>query len=148
MSGKVVIIGISKEHGGQIKSVDQVEAVKGKGLNNDRHFKENNEKKCQLTLIEVENINFYNKVSESKIPAINFRRNIVTEGIKLNDLINSEFTIGEVKLKGRDLCRPCISLQKSLNRNDIVKKLLQTGGLRCEILSDGKIHVGDIIKTL
>ena len=141
-------IGISRNFKEPLISVEHVEAIAGKGLVNDRYFKNYNENRSQITLIEIENINYYNKVSESKIPAINFIRNIVTEGIKLNDLINSEFTIGEVKLKGRDLCRPCISLQKSLNRNDIVKKLLQTGGLRCESLSDGKIHVGDIIKTL
>ena len=50
MSGKVVIIGISKEHGGQIKSVNEVDAIKGEGLSNDRHFKENNGKKSQLTI--------------------------------------------------------------------------------------------------
>ena len=148
MSGKVVIIGISKEHRGQIRSVNEVDAIKGRGLNNDRHFKENNENKNQLTLIEIENINSYNKISNTKIPAINFRRNIVTEGIMLNNLINVEFNIGKVKVKGHDLCRPCLSLQNSLDQKDMVKKLLQTGGLRCEILSDGKIHVGDIIKRL
>jgi len=148
MPGKVVKIGISKEHGGQIKSVNEVEATAGRGLSNDRHSKQNNEDKSQLTLIEIENVNFYNKISNTKIPALDFRRNIVTEGIKLNDLVNSEFAIGNVKVKAHDLCRPCISLQKSLERHDVVKKFLQTGGLRCEILSNGKIHVGDIIKIL
>tara|TARA_Y100000590_G_scaffold460600_2_gene620264 strand:+ start:218 stop:664 length:447 start_codon:yes stop_codon:yes gene_type:complete len=148
MSGKVVKIGISEKHGNQIENVNEVEAIQGKGLKNDRHFSENNESKNQLTLIELENINYYNRESNTNIPAINFRRNIVTEGVRLNDLVNIEFLIGEIKVKGLDLCRPCISLQKSLSQKKLVKKLLLTGGLRCEILSNGKISVGDIIKLI
>ena len=146
MSGKVVLIGISEDHGSEIKSVNEVEAIKSKGLINDRHYKENNENKCQLTLIEIENINLYNKKSNTNFSAERFRRNIVTKGIKLNNLVDVEFFIGKIKVKGHDLCRPCISLQKSLDRNDIVKSFLRTGGLRCEILSSGKITVGDVIK--
>ena len=146
MSGKVVIIGISKEHGGQIKSVDQVEAVKGKGLNNDRHFKENNNKECQITLIEIENINNYNKISNTKIPSIDFRRNIITEGVNLNVLLNKDFFIGNVKVRAHDLCRPCKHLQEILKQKNIIKEFLHKGGLRCEILSSGTIFLNDSIK--
>ena len=75
--GKVLKIGIVKNKGENVKSVNQIEAIKGKGLNNDRHFKENNNKECQITLIEIENINNYNKISNTKIPSIDFRRNII-----------------------------------------------------------------------
>ena len=59
--GKVVEIGIVDIKGGKIINVDKVTAVKGKGLLNDRKFRENNEKQCQITLIEIENINHFNK---------------------------------------------------------------------------------------
>ena len=145
MSGKVVKIGISKNKGGKIVSLIDVEAIKGKGLVNERHFKENNEKRCQITLIEIENINHYNKITGTTIPAINFLRNIVTEGTRLNELVGKEFFIGSVKLKAHDLCRPCKYLQESLQQKNIVKELLLTGGLRCEILSSGKIYINDQI---
>ena len=145
MSGKVVKIGISKNKGGKIVSLNDVEAIKGKGLVNDRHFKENNEKRCQITLIEIENINHYNKITGTTIPAINFLRNIVTEGTRLNELVGKEFFIGSVKLKAHDLCRPCKYLQESLQQKNIVKEFLHTGGLRCEILSSGKIYINDQI---
>ena len=119
----------------------------GKGLINDAHFKKNNDKRCQITLIEIENIKHYNKISGTNIQAVNFRRNIVTEGIKLNALVGSEFFIGEVKVKAHDLCRPCKYLQESLNQKNLVKELLRKGGLRCEILTNGKIFVGDEIKN-
>ena len=145
MSGKVVKIGISKNKGGKIVNLNDVEAIKGKGLVNERHFKENNEKRCQITLIEIENINHYNKITGTTIPAINFLRNIVTEGTRLNELVGKEFFIGLVKLKAHDLCRPCKFLQESLQQKNIVKEFLLTGGLRCEILSSGKIYINDQI---
>ena len=143
--GKVIQIGISKNRAGTIKSVNFVEAVKGKGLVGEKHFKEDNNKRCQITLIEIENINHYNKITGTTIPAINFLRNIVTEGMRLNVLVGREFFIGTVKVKAHDLCRPCKNLQRSLQQKNTVKELLRTGGLRCEILSNGKICVDDQI---
>ena len=70
---KVIEIGISKKRGGNIKNVTSVEVIKGKGLVGDRKYKDNNDKKSQITLIEIENINFYNKISNSSIKPIDFR---------------------------------------------------------------------------
>ena len=144
--GKVVEIGIADTKGSRVKKVSMVEAFKGKGLLNDRKFKENNQKECQITLIEIENINHFNKISRANISPVDFRRNIVTENIKLNELVDKEFFIGNVKLKGHDLCRPCKYLQEKLKLNNFVKEFLHKGGLRCEILTDGKINIGDTIK--
>ena len=143
--GKVLEIGISENKSRKIVSVNEVEAIKGKGLIGEKHFKEDNKKRSQITLIEIENINHYNKITGTKIPAINFLRNIVTEGIQLNVLVGKEFFIGKVKVKAHDLCRPCKNLQESLQQKNTVKELLYTGGLRCEILSSGKIFIDDEI---
>ena len=51
-----------------------------------------------------------------------------------------------VKLKENDLSRPCKYLEDKLKQNNLVKEFLHKGGLRYEILSSGKIIVGDIIK--
>ena len=143
--GKVLKIGISENKSNKIVNVNDVEAIKGKGLVGEKHFKEDNKKRCQITLIEIENINQYNKITGTMIPAINFLRNIVTEGIQLNLLVGKEFFIGPVKVKAHDLCRPCKYLQEYLQQKNTIKDLLQTGGLRCEILSSGKICVDDQI---
>ena len=91
---KVIEIAISESTGRVMKNVYSVESIAGKGLFNDRHFKENNEKKSQITLIEIENINHYNQISRASILPKDFRRNIITEGIKHNELVGSEFFIG------------------------------------------------------
>ena len=146
--GKVRGIGISKNIGSeiQIQSLNEVEAIAGKGLINDKHFKDGNEVRYQITLIEIENINHYNQTNRTSILPKDFRRNIITEGIKLNELVGKELIIGEVRVKAHDLCRPCKYLEESLKQKNIVKEFLYKGGLRCEILADGKIFIGDIIK--
>jgi len=143
---KVFEIAISKNSKGKMIGIPSVEAIAKKGLVEDRYFKEDNNKKSQITLIEYENINYYNQTFKTSIACIEFRRNIITMGIRLNELVDKEFTIGKVKIKAHDLCRPCKYLQETLRQNNIVKEFLQKGGLRCEILTNGKISVGDEIK--
>ena len=145
---KVLTIAVSENPRGQMKSVNNVEAIAGKGLVNHYHFKNDNEKRRQITLIEIENINHYNQVSGTSILPRDFRRNIITEGIRLNELVGSEFFIGDVKVKAHDLCRPCKYLQESLKQKNLVSELLHKAGLRCEILANGKIFVGNEIKII
>ena len=144
--GKVAEIGITDIKGKEIHNVNNVEAIKGKGLVNDRNFEENNQKERQITLIEIENINYFNNISKANISPVHFRRNIITESIKLNSLVGKEFYVGNVKLRAHDLCRPCKYLQDKLKQNNFLKEFMHRGGLRCEILSSGRISVGDIIK--
>ncbi len=132
----------------EMKDVNTVEVIASKGIVKDRYFNENNNQDIQITLIESENIDYYNQISETNIPYISFRRNIITKGIQLNDLVGKEFLIGNVKIKGHRLCAPCRYLQEMLKQKNLVKKLLNRGGLRCEILTDGIISVNDPIKQI
>ena len=136
----------SKNKGGKIEEVSEIKVIAGKGIVNDRYFKHENSKLSQITIIELENINYYNNKIGSDIHPINFRRNIITEGTELNNLVHKEFFIGKVKLIAHDLCRPCKYLQEMLNQNQLIKEMLKKSGLRCEILSSGNICIGDIIK--
>ena len=57
---KVIKIAVSQNFGGRMKSVEQVEVIKGEGVIGDRHFKKANKNTNQITFIESENIdNFY-----------------------------------------------------------------------------------------
>ena len=144
--GKVFKIGICKNSGDKISLINDVDAIAGKGLINDRKYKDNNQKECQITLIEIENINYFNNLSKENISPGDFRRNIITKNIKLNELLGKEFFVGKIKVKAHDLCRPCKHLQELLDQKNIIKEFLLKGGLRCEILTSGNIFVGDIIK--
>ena len=144
---KVFKIGITKSKNQKIQEVEEINVSAGEGIIGDRYFDESTEDRNQLTLIESENIDYYNQKFNLKIPYLNFRRNIVTKDIKLNDLIGKKIIIGKTKIKGIDLCRPCKSLQKNLGQDNIIKEFLRKGGLRCEILTSANIKVGDEIKV-
>tara|TARA_B100000282_G_scaffold205204_1_gene150650 strand:- start:189 stop:629 length:441 start_codon:yes stop_codon:yes gene_type:complete len=142
---KVLKLGISSENNKAIKEVVSIEVLVNKGVIGDRHFKDFNDPYCQLSLIESENIDYYNLKYGLNIPYVNFRRNIVTKGIRLNELVGKKFKIGNVDLEGVDLCRPCRHLTEVLNQNNILKEFIRKGGLRCQILSSSKIQIGDEI---
>ena len=143
---KILKIGISNLNNQQINEVDSIQVLANKGVVGDRHFNEFNDPYNQLSLIESENIDFYNLKYGLNIPYLNFRRNIVTKGVKLNDLVGKKFLVGNVKLEGIDLCRPCRYLAETLNQDNIIKEFLRSGGLRCQILSSSSLKVGDEIK--
>ena len=145
---KVFKIGITKTKNQKIQEVEQINVSAGKGIIGDRYFNEFTENRNQLTLIESENIDYYNEKFNLKIPYLNFRRNIVTKDIKLNDLVGKKIIIGKTEIKGIDLCRPCKSLQKNLDQDNIIKEFLRKGGLRCEILTSANIKIGDEIKVV
>ena len=145
---KVYKIGITKINNQKIDSVESIDVIKDKGIVGDRHFQEFNDPYNQLSLIESENIDYYNNKYKLKIPHLDFRRNIVTKGIELNDLIGKKIRIGDVLVEGVDLCRPCKHLSEKLNQNNIIKEFLRRGGLRCRILSSSNICINDEIKIL
>ena len=143
---EVLKLGITNKNNKKIIEVNSIEAIENKGIIGDRHFDEYNDPYCQLSLIESENIDYYNSKYNLNISYIDFRRNIITKGIRLNDLINRRFLIGNVKVEGIDLCRPCRHLTEMLSQENILKEFLRKGGLRCQILSSSTINVGDTIK--
>jgi len=145
---EILKIGLTKDHNKEIIEVNEINLIAGKGIVGDRHFRDFNDPFNQLSIIESENIDEYNLKNKLSIPYLNFRRNIVTKGIKLNDLLDKNIKIGSVKLDVIDLCRPCRHLSEKLGRNDIIKEFLIKGGIRCQILNDGKISVTDKIKVI
>ena len=145
---QVLKLGITSNNNKKIEDVDTIEVLANKGILGDRHFNDYNDPYCQLSLIESENIDYYNTKFGLDISYIDFRRNIITKGIKLNDLVGKKLLIGKVKVEGIDLCRPCRHLTEMLNQDNILKEFLRRGGLRCQILSSSKISVGDKISVL
>ena len=145
---KVFKLGITDSNNKKINEVNSIEVLANKGIIGDRHFSEYNDPYCQLSLIESENIDYYNSKHRLDIPYLDFRRNIITQGVRLNDLIGKKIKIGQVLLEGIDLCRPCKHLTEKLNQDTILKEFLRGGGLRCQVLSSANINLEDEIKIL
>ncbi len=80
------------------------------------------------------------------LPAGSFRRNIVTSGIRLNDLVGRRFKVGAALLEGMRLCEPCAHLGKLIGPA-VVKGMVHKAGLRARIIHGSLIRVGDDIEA-
>ena len=143
MSGIVEGIYTAPKRGAQTEPRERVRAVPGHGLEGDRHFERPNH---DLTLIEAEAVE---SLAERGIELAlgDARRNVVTRGIELNDLVGRRFTVGGIECEGEELCHPCNHLQK-LTQPGVLKGLANRGGLCARVLDEGEIAVGDSVREL
>jgi MOSC domain-containing protein YiiM len=123
----------------------------GMGIKGDRNFGKNRHSGQNITLVEAEEIELFCDEHSRLLDLSLLRRNIVTRGIKLNELTGVEFRIGEVRLRGVELCEPCVVVgnilrSDSFSKAAVVKHWVNRGGLRSDVLSDGEILRGDLIQ--
>jgi MOSC domain-containing protein YiiM len=147
--GEVVSIYIAPKASAEMVSVAQVRAFCDRGLEGDRFFREswNAAKRPDkaVSLIEEETLQAAATEIDEPMFADKSRRNIVTRGVPLIDLLEREFSIGPVRLRGVRLFEPCAHLVKVSKIPGIFRSLEHRSGLKCAILSDGLIKLGDPI---
>jgi MOSC domain-containing protein YiiM len=147
--GKVESIHVADKAQDPTRVVESVSAIPGAGLDGDRYARQQGtfskpEPDYELTLIEAEAIEALKRDYNVDLLPGNARRNIVTRSVPLNHLVGREFRIGDVRIRGLRLCEPCSHLE-SLTGKPVIKGLRHRGGLRAQILTSGRIHVGDIV---
>src|ERR1700716_198716 len=158
--GPVVSIYIAPEASAPMQSITEVRAFPGRGLEGDRYFagtgfysNTSSHGGREVTLIEIEAVEallggVLNAAGERlgiKLPTAGTRRNIATSGVPLNHLVEREFWVGAVLMRGTRLCEPCKHLD-DLTQRGVMTGLIHRGGLRAQILSEGVIHVGDAVR--
>jgi len=145
-TGTVEQILVAGKKGTPRSPVDRVVAVQGKGLEGDRYFGQGPGRYAadrQVTLIEAEAVDAVRAAGIPFTPA-DARRNVVTRGVRLNELVGRTFRVGAAVLRGVELCHPCGHLAK-LTYRGVTRDLKMRGGLRAEVLEGGEIHVGDAL---
>jgi MOSC domain-containing protein YiiM len=148
-NGVVEAIYVAERGGGSMRPIGEVTAVEGRGLEEDRYshgagtFSDTPGDGRHVTLIEAEAID---DAESDVLPLADgqHRRNVVTRGVALNDLIGHEFSIGDVRLHGTRLCEPCAHLA-SVTDKTVLRALAHRGGLRTEVVRGGTFRVGDSI---
>lgn len=128
-------------------AVARVRALAGRGLDGDRYSTGHGtwsdypvQTGIDLTLIEAE------VLEAVGLSGAQARRNIVTRGIKLNELVGQRFRIGEIDCLGDRLCEPCTHLQALTGLP--LAALIHRGGLRANILKNGEINIGDPVTVI
>ncbi len=145
---KIKAINISNMDGKNTFYINQAILCKNKGIINDRYYQNYKENYEQVTLIESEKIDDFNKKIKNKLEYKDFRRNIITSGIDLNNILNKKIQINNVVLKIHQLCQPCKYLQNKLGVKNLVKLLAYKSGVRAEILKSGEISNYNHIEIL
>lgn len=132
-----------------MRSVESVRAVAGRGLEGDRYFhaaQEEGDPSLEITLIELESIEGVAADHGLAVEPVEMRRNIVTSGVKLRDLLGKQFSVGEVRLEGLADNPPCKRLER-LTGKPVLKPFIEKGGIRARIVRTGTIKPGDEVSS-
>jgi MOSC domain-containing protein YiiM len=141
MAGSVEAIHIAAVESELPHPVDEVE-VTDDGMVGDRYSKARN-----ITLIEAEALDGLLADTGIEVSPAAVRRQVLTRGIRLNDLVGVRFRVGDVECVGEEWCEPCNHLQK-LTEPGVMRGLVHRAGLRADIVRAGRIAVGDEVAPL
>jgi MOSC domain-containing protein YiiM len=149
MPGSVERIAITPTRSALPEPVERVEVLSGQGPRGDRNFvpEPQARKGKDLTLIEAEALERLAADSGIELSHQESRRNVLTRGVRLNDLVGRRFRVGEVECVGVVLNEPCTHLQ-GLTKPGVLKGLVHRGGLRADVVRGGTIAVGDDVAEL
>ncbi len=144
--GTVVSIHVADGAGLPARPLARARLLAGRGIDGDRHVIGTGTfpsglPGSALTLIER------GVCDELGLTADEHRRNIVVEGLELNQLVGHEFMIGRVRCRGMRLCEPCTVIQRYAG-SPILRPLVHRGGLRADILTDGEVGTGDRVQVV
>lgn len=122
--------------------VGRVHCVAGKGLEGDRFFDWKPDYKGQITFFALETHEGLCQQLDvmGKDPSV-FRRNLITRGVDLNELIGEEFAVQGVRFMGTEEARPCHWMNQAFAKG-AEEALRGRGGLRARVLSDGWLQKG------
>lgn len=142
--GELLAITTRPQKRAEVESHQEVEASAGRGLTGDHRCADDAKPSQQVTLIEAEALRAAEADYGLALSHAESRRNLLTRGVPLNHLVGRRFRVGEVTLRGVELCEPCGHLAELTGR-EVVPPLRHRGGLRAEIESGGRLRVGDAI---
>lgn len=148
--GSVVSIHLARSASVPMESAQEANAIAGQGLEGDRYavgigqWSKIPGAGREITLIEIESIEALAREKSVSISPGAARRNVVTQGVALNDLVGREFQVGAVRLCGVRLCDPCAYLE-TLTQPGVLAGLIHRGGLRADVVQGGTIRVNDAI---
>jgi MOSC domain-containing protein YiiM len=114
----------------------------GSGLEGDRFFGYRHDYNGQVTFFAWETYEAVKK--KFGVPALKpdaFRRNILVEGVHLNELIGTRFTLGGVEFEAMCEAKPCAWMD-TVVAPGAEQWLRGRGGVRAKILSDGELRQG------
>jgi MOSC domain-containing protein YiiM len=137
--GTVEAITLVLDSDGNTRTVEAVDVTAARGLEGDYHD--------DLTLIAAEALDGLREDTGIEMSGEASRRNVLTRGIDLNALVGQRFRVGDVEAVGLELAEPCTKLRRLSGEPGVLRGLVHRAGLRADVLSDGRISVGDAVQA-
>jgi MOSC domain-containing protein YiiM len=162
VAGIVEAIFIAERSGQPMRAVSNVVGAAGRGLLGDRHCRPDpgarlepscgpeappNHEVQNLSLVEAEVLDWLREEHGIDLAGAETRRNVVTRGVRLNDLVGRRFVVGGLLCEGIEICQPCASIQRRAGK-PVLKPLVHRGGLYARIVEGGTASVGDTVETV
>lgn len=150
--GRVESIHVTETAGEPMRTLDEVRAIGGQGLEGDRYclgqgtYSDMTGPRRQVTLIEREVLEAIERDHEIALAPAETRRNIVTRGVALTHLVGTTFKVGEVVLRGIKINEPCRYFENLVEIPGLEDALMHRSGLNAEVIGEGLIRVGDAIE--
>ena len=144
LPGRVTFIGIRPARLRPVILLDEVRALKNKGLEGDRYASAGAR---QVTIIQSEHLIAVSSYLGRKVTPDMVRRNLVFEGLNILALKGKRFVVGEAVLEYSGECHPCSRMEQNLGIGGY-NALRGHGGITARILSDGIITIGDVVRIV
>ena len=151
--GRVAGIYITPEAGALPQQAERVRTTAGRGIEGDRYQSETGTWSQHpgggrhLTLIAKEDLDAVARETGIRLSPAESRRNVLTTGVPLTELLGKRFLVGTTLCVGIRLCEPCSYLE-SKTKTGVVDAFVHRAGLRAEILESGTIAVGDSLRQV
>jgi MOSC domain-containing protein YiiM len=153
--GTVEAIAVASTATGPMQLVEEAQALAGRGLEGDRYAakagtftpRAGSGGGYDLTLIQAEVLDELVLTEDRRLGYAEARRNVITRDVDLNALVGRRFRVGDVECFGQRLCEPCAHLER-LTTKGVLRGLIHRGGLRADVLTDGRIGIGSAIETI
>ncbi|GAA2224632.1 MOSC domain-containing protein [Herbiconiux moechotypicola] len=148
--GTLSAVFVAEAAGVEMHALDEARMLEGIGIEGDRyathrgHYSHLWHVDRQVTLIAQETIDALNAETGLGLEPVETRRNLVTAGAPLGDLVGTTFAVGEVLLHGGRLNVPCRYLERLIDKA-VFEPLVGRSGLNCSIVRGGVIRPGDAI---
>ena len=142
----IVGVYLAVAKGEPMAAIAAAQVSRGLGIDGDRyrhrtgHWSDPRWPDQQVTLVEAET------ADDLGLDAGLLRRNLVTRGDRLDDLLGYDIVIGGAVLRFVRPCDPCAYLETLLDRPGLRAALAGRGGVRAEVIRSGTIAVGDTLR--
>lgn len=151
-SPTVEAVWITNADSAPMQAQESVQAVAG-GLDGDRYQRGTGYYSpydtCEVTLIAGEAIDTIDDQFGIDLTDGRHRRNLVTRGVSLTELLDHRFRIGEAVLEGTRPRPPCAHVEEVADEADLAAALGDDrGGICADVVEPGQIAVSDEVTAL